>query len=360
MKIIIVKGDSCTDHVRVKNFIKYFDEQSFDLKFFCWLRNKKDEFKYTREEFILKGGGYSNNKLIFYYPFWIIVLFLKLVFNVKNNRENIIFAIDFDSALPVYIFSLLKPKVRYIYDIHDDFSLRYNFPKFFKKWISSIDKRIKSRALKVIHVDENRIREGDNNYLVIYNSQADFYQNKDLKKKEKMTKTFAFTGLIGKTRGIHSVYKFAKNNLDVNIIAAGKIIDQYGEEFIKLNNVEYLGYVTQETLFKKIKNCQGIFSLYDISNEINILAASNKLYDSMMLGIPVIINEGLNVENFVKKNKIGVVVNFEYNELWNQILNMDIESYNDIRSNGRLLYLQNYSFHKNITQKLDDLFKNII
>lgn len=358
MKIIIIKGDSCTDHVRVKNFIKYFDDKKYDISFYCWLRNKDDEPKYTREQFILKGGGYSNNKLIFYYPMWILTLFLKLLFSAKIKKANIIFAIDFDSAFPVYILSFFKPNVRFIYDIHDDFSLRYNFPVLIKKGITKIDKKIKSRALKVIHVDENRIREDDDNYIVIYNSQSDFYENKTLENVKDINKTFAFTGLIGKTRGVISVYNFAKENPKCLIITAGKIIDEFGDKFIKLPNVHFLGYITQENLFEQIKNCHGIFSLYDTSKEINVLAASNKLYDAMMLGVPVIVNKGLHVEEFVVKNGIGFAVNFDYDKSWEQIL--DFDSYYQIRVNGRLLYEKNYSFNQNITLKLDTLFKYII
>ena len=143
MNIIIVKSDSCTDHVRVKNFIKYFDENFFSLKIYCWLRNKSDESKFTREEFIMKGGGYSNNKLLLYYPLWVTRLLLKIILAVENSRDNLIFAVDFESALPVYIYSFFKPKVRYIYDVHDDFAMRYNFPSFLKKWVSAVDKTIK-------------------------------------------------------------------------------------------------------------------------------------------------------------------------------------------------------------------------
>lgn len=360
MNIIIVKSDSCTDHVRVKNFIKYFDENFFSLKIYCWLRNKSDESKFTREEFIMKGGGYSNNKLLLYYPLWVTRLLLKIILAVENSRDNLIFAVDFESALPVYIYSFFKPKVRYIYDVHDDFAMRYNFPSFLKKWVSAVDKTIKSRAFKVIHVDENRIREGDDNYIIIYNSQLDFYENKVLIGLDKLTGVFAFTGLIGRTRGVCSVERFARKNKHIKIIAAGKIIDKYGEQFVNLENVEYLGYVNQETLFEKIQDCQGIFSLYDTSKEINVLAASNKLYDSVMLGVPVIVNEGLSVEHFVKHNNIGHIVSFEYGDEWNKIMNIDLDGYNEVRRNGRLLYLRDYAFDVNVTQKLDDLFSDLI
>ncbi|AXT18581.1 hypothetical protein D7030_06945 [Flavobacteriaceae bacterium AU392] len=359
MNIIITKGDSCTDHVRVKKFIKYFDEKEFNITFFCWLREREKANQYTRETFIFKGGGYANNKLLFLYPIWIIKLFCKLLFNVKNSNKNVIFTIDFDSAIAVYFFTFLKPKVKYIYDVHDDFSLRYSFPKIIKKVIEWFDRKVKERAFKVIHVDDNRVRMGDNNYEIIYNSQDDYYEDKPIELMTEIEREFAFTGLIGYTRGVASVYEFAKKNKDVTFIVAGKVIDHEGEKFIRLPNVEFLGYISQEKLFKRIKNCLGIFSLYDTSNKINILAASNKLYDSIMLGVPVIVNKGIEAEKFVKKYNVGSIVSFDYNETWSRLLSVNTSEYNQIRMHGREIYINEYSFKKNITDKMNKIVEEL-
>lgn len=357
MKVVIVKGDTCTDHVRMKKFIKYFDKRNIDIIFFCWLRERERENEYTRENFILKGGGYANNKLIFLYPIWVIKLFFELLFKVKNTSDSLIFTVDFDSAIAVYLFSFFKPKVKYIYDIHDDFSLRYNFLKIIKRTISWLDFKIKCRAFKVIHVDENRVRERDNNFEIIYNSQEDYYEGQEMPKITKIVKEFAFTGLIGYTRGVESVFEFAKNNDDVKFIVAGKVIDNYGHSFVQLPNVEFLGYVTQEVLFEKIKNCLGIFSLYDPSNEINVLAASNKLYDAIMLGVPLIVNRGLQAEKFVEKFVVGSIIDFKYNESWNKLLTIDIDKYNQIRENGRKIYIKEFSYKKNVIEKMDKILE---
>ncbi|WP_123899115.1 glycosyltransferase family protein [Aureibaculum marinum] len=341
----------------MKKFIKYFDQKKIELKFFCWLRDKSKESKYTRETFILKGGGSANKKLLFYYPLWSVILFFKLLGEVKNNKNNIIFTIDFDSAISVYFFSFFKPKVRYIYDIHDDFALRYNFPRIIKYIIEKIDNKIKNKAFKVIHVDENRIRKRDKNYIIIYNSQEDYYTEDNLVLDNNSV--FAFTGLIGKTRGALSVYNFAKKNPKIKIIVAGRVIDSYGKKLIELSNIEFLGYVTQDVLFEKIRNSRGIFSLYDPSNEINILAASNKVYDAMMLGVPIIVNRGLSVEEFVVKHSLGFVVNFNFDETWSRFVDVNQDKLKKIRQNGRHLYLNNYTYDKNIVVKMDALLDEL-
>ncbi|RSC93566.1 glycosyltransferase family protein [Tenacibaculum singaporense] len=359
MKIIITKGDTCTDHVRVKKFIRYFDNRKIELEMFCWLREKEKEAEYEREKFIFKGGNYANKKLALLYPLWVIKLFFTLIFSVKNSKNNIIFAIDFDSALSVYLFTFFKPKVRFLYDIHDDFALRYNFPSIIKSIISWIDDKIKSKAHKVVHVDENRVRGKDSNYEIIYNSQEDYYKSKSIEPITELSKEFAFTGLLGYTRGIESVYKFARDNQHIKFIIAGKIIDNFGKRIIELDNVDFLGYISQEVLFEKIKKCLGIFSLYDPSNEINVLAASNKLYDGIMLGVPIIVNKGLAAEKFVKNNEIGTVVNFEYDESWQKILDIDVTKYNYIRKKGRELYAKKYSYEKNIEEKMDKILEEL-
>lgn len=68
----------------------------------------------------------------------------------------------------------------------------------------------------------------------------------------------------------------------------------------------YYDRMPQAELFDKLIDCCGIFSLYDPKLEINRLAASNKVYDAMMLGIPVITNP--EVTNSVLLKNMGLAL----------------------------------------------------
>ena len=120
---------------------------------------------------------------------------------------------------------------------------------------------------------------------------------------------------------------------------------EYEEKFLSLQNVDYHHFMPQADLFKIIGNCRGIFSLYDSSIPINRLAASNKLYDAMMLSIPVIVNKDLVAADFVRDNKTGYVVDYDYNASWGELAMFDKEVANTLGANGRKIYVDRYEFN---------------
>lgn len=358
MNIQVVKNSPVHNHVRVQKFIEYFNENTYDVEFICWLRNAKDKDPNNKEYYLLSGGGSANWKLAIYYPIWMIKLFWYFVFK-KHDENTVVFVTDFDSAFPIYLASVINRSIKYIYDIHDDFALRYHFPSYIKSFVSYLDYLVKSKSECFIHVDESRVREKDENYKIIYNSPADYY-HKIFEKQIIKERVFVVSGLLLETRGVNSIYNFASKNPLVKFIVAGNPIDDISKRLIKLSNVQFVGYLKQADLFSLIKNSAGIFSLYDPALEINRLAASNKLYDAMMLGVPVIVNKGILAESFVAENNVGFVVNYEYDSSWDILSNVDFDEIQNIGMNGRRIYENKYSYEKNIDEKLDGVFYKLI
>ncbi|MDP5133592.1 MAG: glycosyltransferase [Paraglaciecola sp.] len=354
--ITFIKGSPCFNHVRVLKFIEYFNRKGSQINFWCWKRTRAEPSD-PAENYLLTGGGYASKKLFFFYPVWCLLVFLKAIFK-KYAAEDSFFVIDFDSALPIYLASLIRGKITYVYDIHDDFSMRYRFPVFINDLIRRIDSKIKNRALKVIHVDENRIRAGDDNFEIIYNTPMDIYSDYQLERPPLDSKKFAVTGLLSESRGLDSIYQLARNNSKFQFIVAGTFLnsEKLVQSFLNLSNVEYLGSIDQKVLFSKIADAGYIFSLYDPSVEINRRAASNKLYDAMMLGVPVITNNGLMAAELVKNENLGFVVNFNYDESWNVLVHNDSESMLKLSENCRKLYDLKFSYSNNFTNKLSNIY----
>lgn len=350
--VTIIKNSHCHGHVRVDKFSEYFSLKGFGLEYICWLRSR--EYKKDNENYVFYGGGFGGKHLLFFYPVWMLVLFIYLLF-YKEKKEHVFFVIDFDSAFPLYLASFFRRDFVYIYDIHDDFSKRYRMPVFLKRLITFLDDKVRACAFKVIHVDENRVSPKDKNHVVIYNSPKDFFINYDPPVLE-LKKVFCVSGLLSRQRGMESLTEFATAYPDCNFIVAGESIDEYSDKFIRLPNVEYLGVLAQNDLFRKIKNCHAIFSLYDPTVEINRLAASNKLYDCLMLGIPVVSNYGLQVSSSIESKNLGFLVNFIYDSSWGKIVECDNSTYFKIGKACRQLYQDEYNFQSNFIEKLDCIF----
>lgn len=348
-QLLIIKGDE-SSNVRLSKYFRFFDINDINYKFIGWARTNikiNDDKKY---KYLLSGGGFGGKILIIFYPLWLLKLFFYLLFQKNLSKYNII-AINFDSGLPLALVSLIKP-IDFIYEIHDDFALSYNFHPRVKIFVENVDKFIKDRSSHIIHVDQNRIAPFDQNVIVIENSPIDHFP--EGLPSIDMTHEFAVIGNISETRGINQIFKFATLNSNIKFKVFGKFYNlDYKEKFLKLPNIELHEYVPQSQLFSSLVGCSGIFSLYDPSLEINKKAASNKLYDAMMLGVPVITNKEVINSRFVLKNDIGFVLSYNHDNSWNILKDKDFLSIAKRKGiNGRNIYKNSYEFDLLLQRKL--------
>ena len=329
-----IKNSACVGHARVQKFINFFENHGFKTKNIIWSRDSKSE---SNDIVILSGGGYGGARLAFKYVIWVTKLTVFLLKLKTKKKDNFFFAIDFDSAIACYLASRVRPEITYIYDIHDEFAIRYKFPDFLRRMIMKIDQVVRKSSLITVHVDHSRVGIEDVNYTVIQNITTDIYPtiNKRLKTSKR---TFVVSGLLCAQRGLESLYQFAFHHPECSFIVAGNITDHVAEKFIASSNVDYRGYIPQHELLQLSASATAVFSLYDPSIEINRLAASNKLYDAMMLGIPVITNRGIAASDFVNTHQIGIVVPFNYCSDWEILASIDLTKLQNIGKNGRKLY----------------------
>lgn len=356
--IVYIKGSELTD-VRLQKFLRFFVERGDDLSFWGWSRDgKKAGMNNVKTKYLLTGGGFGKkSKLFFYYILWSIVVFFKCL--RSNLKDKIVIAIDFDSAFPVYWASKFK-RINYIYEVYDDFALRYKFPSSVKNYIHKLDTKIMKKSSCVIHVDENRVKYKDCNWIVIENTPADFFDGK-YREYSDIENKFAVIGYFSRQRGVLSILDFARNNPQAKFLVVGRFIDQEDKDaYMALPNVEYHDFMLQKDLYGMMTNCCAIFSLYDPTVEINRLAASNKVYDSMMFGIPVITNKEVINSGFIKQHNLGFVIDYDYNDTWKCLTNESfMDNVHEMGSCGRELYLNKYQFSELVKQRLLPVLETI-
>lgn len=345
MKRILALSPADYGDVRIVKIMSYLNTKGYKIELVGWQRTEK-EIKssplFERIHTILKGGGYQTKWTPVFYVIYIVKLFFYLLFK-RNLQTYIPYAINFETACSIWLVSKFR-KVKYVYDIFDECAISHNFSPRMMKFIRNVDSKIRKGAAFYIHVDENRVSDIDSeNYVVIYNSPVDVKKSNET---PEFDNKFAVTGWLNKTRGLQSIYEFAKANPQITFIVAGEFNQkEYEEKFLSLQNVDYHHFMPQADLFKLIGNCRGIFSLYDSSIPINRLAASNKLYDAMMLSIPVIVNKDLVAADFVRDNNTGYVVDYEYNETWNCLSTFNKDEVRQYGLNGRKVYKDRFEFN---------------
>ncbi len=347
-KILIIQNADPLSFVRTGRFYNFFKYHKYDTRFLGWERLKrisKDIYKDTSIQYLMKDS--SRSFLFIYYIKWSFLLFFYLLKNRK--KYDYFLVINFETAISAYLASKFC-KIDFIYDIWDDFDLRYKLPTFLKKIIYTIDSKIKRAALTTIHVDTSRVRKNDTKYIVIENSPIDIFTKPFTLPKRK--EYFVVSGLLTKERGDNEIISFIKSNPSIKFhfyISNTALLNKKLLQTIQsLKNIQLFGYLPQSEFLKKIKDCSGIFCLHNPSLDIFKANSPNKLFDGMMLGIPIIVNKNNPIGDFVEKHKIGVTVNYTHDASWDIITSVtfkkNIDTYGN---NGRKLYEKKYNFLKN-------------
>jgi len=264
-------------------------------------------------------------------------------------------AIDFDAALPQAIAYRFN-KIRFIYNIRDNFAMRTTLPNFIRPIIKRLDKFVISMANSIVVPDENRITtekdEERKKFNVIYNAAVEV-EPPDILSKDRPFTIYAM-GYLMKTRGIGLLLDASLILPDIRILLAGAVHEKDIMNIINnTQNVDYRGWLQPEDALKLCFDSDVIFTFYDPTSEINRKAASNKWFDAMMAGKPILVNEEVERASWILINDMGYTCPYgDIGALTKKI--QYIQSHPEEASQkgrkGRRLFERGYSWEHSVEQ----------
>ncbi len=93
---------------------------------------------------------------------------------------------------------------------------------------------------------------------------------------------------------------------NIRFLLAGNVYDAELLDRIRRGlNIEYKGWIQSKDALKLCYESDVIFTFYDPVSEINRKAASNKWFDAMMAGKPILVNEEVERSAWVVEQDIG-------------------------------------------------------
>lgn len=117
-----------------------------------------------------------------------------------------------------------------------------------------------------------------------------------------------FSGSLAEGRGAGFLADLLAFSEQVEVVAAGYIHDDSARRLVSHPRVRYHGYVDSAEAARLALSCDYILCLYSPDVPNNIHASPNKIYDGMLLGLPVIINAEVLVSKLVEQFSLGVVL----------------------------------------------------
>ena len=316
--------------------------------------------------------------LLAFIPIFWFWIFLNLVI----LRPKVVHACDLDTVLPCYIYKVLFRR-KLVFDVCDRFAMAYISPKFKMLYsaINSLEELFARSSDALITVAErllNTFRAKPEHTAVIMNcAEEDIASHKILhyeplerakmreeaenKEKSRHVFTMVYTGNIVRSRGLEKITAAIKDLNDVKLLIAGKPVDKnLLHTLMQLSNVQYKGLLQSAEALALCLQSDAMIFLYDLQIPNNNFSMSNKLFEAMMCGLPVITN----VSREIVEDEVGCGIMVEYNDV--KQIKAAVTSLKDhtllcqkLGNNGRKAYQQKYNWGL-MEKKLQEIYKNII
>jgi glycosyltransferase involved in cell wall biosynthesis len=299
--------------------------KKFKIYFNFWDRGGKSSYKFNEDGFD-KTFAYKTNsdtglRLSVIIPF-IKYLFYTFI-NLFKVKPQIIHAFRFEMLLVAYIYVLFNRETKIVYEIADLPSIIY--PKeeskikiFISKIAFIIEKFIINKISFLILTSEQywnvHYKElvSSSKFIYIPNVPKKKIFN-NFKKKTDYPNNIT-VGLIGNIRyfdQLENLVDVSQKFSKIDLFFAGILQDE--NRFNKIiegkENIEYFGPYDYKTQIKHLNSkIDLIYCVYD-TNDFNAkVLLPNKLYESILCEIPIVVSKNTEVGRFVKEKNIGYLV----------------------------------------------------
>ncbi|MDY7394196.1 hypothetical protein UMM65_03005 [Aureibaculum sp. 2210JD6-5] len=242
---------------------------------------------------------------------------------LKLNRKHKFTSIHIiNEQLMIFFYPWLFQQY-VVLDIFDSFFMKKNKPK--NQW-KLIKKMVYAPINYIFVTDKNReslMPDFVQNKLGILENYPNRYHGDVVKKVDKLT--IFYNGSMNNSRGTILLQNLTDKYKDVKVIMAGWLSDENTKNFAQSKSVDFKGVLTQLEASKIAANqAHYIMCCYEPSNQNNINASPNKIYDAIQTHTPVIINSEVKVSSFVKEENLGVILssfsNYNVDEVYQELL----------------------------------------
>ncbi len=304
---------------RTFNFFKALNENGIEVNFigFDWLT---EGFKgFNNDKIMIFKLTKGKISLLFYFKFFVIQLKYSL-----RSKADIYLASDFFSLPALFITAKLHHK-KIIYDSRELFTeLPFHEKKPIVRKIIKIFERYLIKRVNAVFTTG----EMDSDYLKKLYSINNIYLQRNLPVKNNSllpvnlydkfsipseSIIILYQGIIVRGRGLEFYFNELTKMNDLYLIAlgGGEHLDYYkslSEEMGISRQVIFAGKIQQSEILNYTSEAFAGLSIINNIGINNYYALPNKLFEYLMAGIPVIVNDLPQMKKIVDEYKVGAVI----------------------------------------------------
>jgi glycosyltransferase involved in cell wall biosynthesis len=363
----MLRSNPIDPDVRLEKEAKTLADAGHSVTLLGWQRFGDAPVQEERDRYIIRRVRFRaplGRKVVIYLPFWWILAFLRLL----KEDWDVVHATDLDTYIPALLAAKIKRK-RLVYDIFDFYADLVTLPLHVRNCVATFDISLMRFADAIIVVDPSRLRqihkEEDSGIHIIFNSPAETLTSPmvEVQKERQASFRIFYAGILGEGRDIESVIQAAKDIGGVLVKLAG--FGYYAEHLQSLceqePHVMFIGTIPYDEVIRRTLQSDLLFALYDPSVPNNRYASPNKLFEAMMCGKPILVNDGTAMAEIVRKEDCGLVVPYgDVGAIKHAIctLKNDPALCKRLGENGRKAYETKYSW-KIMEERLLEVYEKL-
>ena len=294
------------------------------------------------------SARYGALRLIAYFPFFWAWTFVRLcLYDAKC-----VHACDLGTVAPCYLYKVLFRR-KLVFDVFDRYAMAYipvNRNIFFKRLyllVNWLEEYFAKRSDVLINVSDEMLqtyRKRPEKCSTIMNCSEDISPN--LSKGKSNHFRILFTGHIRAGRGLEILPSIINDLKETELIITGRVEDSSLLKKIDgIASIKYLGFLDRDEVLQIEANSDVMIALYDLKLQTqNKFVMGNKLFESMMCGIPLITNVA---HDIVSETNCGIIVEYDNVEQIKQAI-ITLRDNPELRSklgaNGRKAFLEKYNW----------------
>lgn len=375
-KIFYVWKSAYPWDVRIEKICLALVESSYDVYVICrWEGEELEKETIDGVNIIRVGYKQSSKKFspIPFNPFWkkeLDKLLSKYKPSLIINRE--------------IILADISGKLAMKYDIPIVMDMAENYPAAMKNWkkynntfikrfifdkldlaykLEGLTLKLMTAVLVVCTENQNRIAKKYNfkieNIVKIYNTPS--LSSFDFKRYEvdRPFKNISYHGYINNERNLEKFLKVAKDFTNYNFDIWGKITSESSikDDFESYSNIRFYGEYYLPDLKEIIKSTDIGILPYKVDEHINN-TISNKMFDYMANGIPVITSLAKPMTTLIDEYNCGIYYDFSNeNKIRKCLKTLNENDWNTLGKNGRMAYESDFNWENDKKKLIDFIGK---
>jgi glycosyltransferase involved in cell wall biosynthesis len=310
-KVLFLRTDACTVEPRIRKEAASLVRAGFDVQAFGWDRKREyakaetfDGVRYFRTRI---PGPYGSKLLALVLPlFWV-----RVMIRLGGVRPDIVHACDLDGLIPALA---LRPLLRYrvVYDIFDHFAFKIGgVPARVRRLIQTFDRSLMKRADALIVADRHRLSLTEG----AQPAKVEIVMNVPPRRPVAPAPgkgngvRLCQAGAIHEHRGLYHIAEALRQLDRIEVVFAGWITREQDRKFLESQSwIRYVGKLPYEEALRLLDESDVSLALFDPRLPINAMASSNKVFEAMAAGRPIITNAETTMAEIVREADCGLLV----------------------------------------------------